>query len=86
MGGIKMNYVLIVFASFATANRVKSLLQKDFNIASDVIQTPGEIKLKSCSYSLKISRKHMDTAWNIVVKNGLSSKGVFSADNYSKIK
>jgi len=86
MGGIKLNYVLIVFSSFATANRVKSLLQKNYNIKSEVVQTPGEIKLKSCSYSLRLNRNNMDTAWNIVVKNGLSSKGVFSNENYSKLK
>lgn len=81
-----MNYVLIVFASFATANRVKSLLQKNYNITSELIQTPSQIKIKSCSYSLKLKRNYMDTAWNIVTKNALSSKGVFCAENYSKIK
>ncbi len=81
-----MNYVFIVFSSFATANRVKSLLQKNFDIKSELMQTPSQIKTKSCSYCLKLKRDHMDTAWNIVTKNGLSSKGVFSAENYAKLK
>ena len=81
-----MNYVLIVFSSFATASRVKSLLQKNFNIASELMQTPGKIGVKSCTYSLKLPKSHMETVWNIVQKNGLSSKGVFSYTDYSKLK
>lgn len=81
-----MNYVFIVFSSFATANRVKSLLQKNFDIESELMQTPSQIKGKSCSYCLKMRQSNMDTAWNIVKKNGLSSKGVFSAENYVKLK
>ena len=81
-----MNYVFIVFSSFATANRVKSLLQKNFDIKSELMQTPSQIKEKSCTYCLKLRQSNMDTAWNIVKKNGLSSKGVFSAENYVKLK
>ena len=81
-----MNYVLIVFASFATANRVKNLLHNNYDIASELIQTPGKIGAKSCTYSLKLQKAHMETAWNIVKKNGLSSKGVFSYADYSKLK
>ncbi len=80
-----MNYVLIVFSSFATANRVKSLLQKNFDIKSELMQTPSGITQKSCSYCLKLNKAHMDTAWNIVKKNGLSSKGIFSADGYTRL-
>lgn len=81
-----MNYILIVFASFATANRVKSLLQKNYNIKSELMQTPSGIKVKSCSYCLKTNREHMDLVWDIVTKSSLSSKGIFSADNYKKLK
>ena len=81
-----MNYCFMVFSSFATANRVKSLLLKKHDIKSEIMQTPGEIKLKSCSYCLKINISHLDTAWDIVVRSGLSSKGVFSADDFKKLK
>lgn len=80
-----MNYVLIVFSSFATANRVKSLLEKNFDIKSELMQTPSGVNEKSCSYCLKLKRSHMDTAWNIVKKNGLSSKGIFSAEDYVRL-
>ncbi len=80
-----MNYVLIVFSSFATANRVKSLLQKNFDIHSELMQTPNGINQKSCSYCLKLKQTHMETAWEIVKKNGLSSKGIFSAEDYVRL-
>jgi len=83
---MKLNYILIVFASFATANRVKSLLYKNYNINSEIMQTPGAIKVKSCSYCLKLKYEHMNLVWNIVTQNGLSSKGIFSNDNYTKLK
>ena len=81
-----MNYCFIVFSSFATANRVKSLLLKKHDINSEIMQTPGEIKLKSCSYCLKIKLVHLDEAWDLVTRNALSSKGVFSADDFKKIR
>jgi len=86
VGGIKLNWCFIVFSSFATANRVKSLLLKNHGIKSTIMQTPGEIKLKSCSYCLKINLLHLDTAWDMVVRSGLSSKGVFSAEGFNKIR
>ena len=85
-GGINLNYILVVFASFASANRVKSLLKNKFDITSAVVQTPGSINLKSCSYSLKLSQEHTDTVWDIIEKNKLSSKGIFSASDYSRIR
>lgn len=81
-----MNYILVVFASFASANRVKSLLKNKFNITSAVVQTPGSINLKSCSYSLKLLAEHADTVWNIIKQNKLSSKGIYSASDYSKVR
>ena len=85
-GGINLNYILVVFASLASANRVKSLLNNKFNITSAIVQTPGSINLKSCSYSLKLLSEHTDTVWNIIKQNKLSSKGIFSASDYSKIR
>ncbi|MBQ6895158.1 MAG: DUF3343 domain-containing protein [Clostridia bacterium] len=81
-----MNYILVVFASFATANRVKSLLKTNHNINSAVVQTPGGINIKSCSYSLKLSSDYADLVWNIVKSNKLSSKGIFSDSDYSRIR
>ena len=69
-----MKYVLVVFSSFATANRVKNLLKNKYNINSQILQTPGGINVKSCSYSLKLISAHIDTVWNIVNKNKLSSQ------------
>lgn len=81
-----MNYVYVVFASFATANRVKSLLQKKYNIGSSLMQTPDGINLKSCSYCLKLRYDYADTVWNIICRNGLSSKGIFSCADYVKLR
>ncbi len=81
-----MNYCLIVFSSFASANRVKNLLIKNFDIKSEIIQTPVGINAKSCSYSLKLRLADMDTAWNIVKQNGLSSKGAYSYESYVKLR
>ena len=81
-----MNYSLAVFSSFATANRVKSLLKNKYNINSQIMQTPGGINLKSCSYSLRFLNAHIDTVWNIISSNKLSSKGIFSETNYSKLR
>lgn len=81
-----MNYIIVVFASFAAANRVKSLLKNKFNITSAVVQTPGSINLKSCSYSLKLLAEHTDTVWDIIKKNKLLSKGIFSASDFSRVR
>lgn len=81
-----MNYVYVVFASFATANRVKSLLEKKYNITSWLMQTPSGIKLKSCSYCLKLSSSHIDTVWDIITRSSLSSKGIFSEGSFNKLR
>ncbi len=82
-----MNSVLVVFASVATANRVKSILSKNFGINSFIIQTPKALSSYSgCSYCLRLSREHMNTVWKIVTSNGLSSKGIFDAQDYTKLK
>ena len=52
-----MNYVLVVFASATTANRVKSVLQKKFGIKSVLIQTPKSLNVKGCSFCLKTENK-----------------------------
>ena len=57
-----MNYILIVFASVTTANRIKTLLAKKFGIDSVVIQTPKSIGEKTCSYCLKAKEEHMEMA------------------------
>ena len=81
-----MNYILLVFDSFTTANRVKSLLKNNHNINSAIVQTPGGINVKSCSYSLRLLSAHADLVWNIVRQNGLSSKGIFSEPDYVKVR
>ena len=81
-----MNYVLVVFASATTANRVKSVLQKKFGIKSVLIQTPKSLNVKGCSFCLKTESANVDTIWKIVTDNGLSSKGAFREEDYFKIR
>ena len=81
-----MDYVLITLSSVNSANKVKSLLNKVYNINSDIIQTPSEISQKGCSFSLKIKYRDMDIAWEIISKNKLSSKGIYSFKTLKKIK
>ena len=81
-----MNDILVVFSSFATANRVKNLLKKKHDISSEIMQTPVEIKLKSCGYCLKMPSDCIELVWNIIKKNALSSKGIFSANTYQKLR
>lgn len=81
-----MNYILVVFASFTTANRVKSLLKNNHNINSAIVQTPGGINVKSCSYSLRLLSAHADLVWNIVRQNKLSSKGIFSEADFIRVR
>ena len=42
-----MEYVLIVFSSLTTANKIKSELEKKYSIKSRVIQTPKNIPVKT---------------------------------------
>lgn len=81
-----MNYVLIVFASATTANRVKSVLRKNFGVDSSLIQTPKALNVSGCSYCLKLKKEHMNTVWNIITENGLSSKGIFRDKDYAKLR
>ncbi len=82
-----MNNVLIVFASATSANRVKSVLRKSFGIDSALVQTPKALNISSgCSYCLKMRAEHLETAWKLVVSNGLSSKGAFDSKDYRKLK
>ena len=80
-----MNNILIVFASLTTANKVKSELEKRFGISSKVMQTPGAIKLKSCSYCLRISDDNLNTALGFIKENDVRTKGAYRESDYSKI-
>lgn len=81
-----MNYILVVFASVTTANRLKSLIRKKYGIESTIVQTPGSIRLKGCSYALKMEGKYADTVWKIITDSGLSSKGIYTEGDYLKIR
>lgn len=80
-----MEYVLIVFSSLTTANKIKSELEKKYSIKSRVIQTPKNIPVKSCSYCVRISQGDMSKAWNVVKNLDVYTKGVFSEKDYKKI-
>lgn len=80
-----MNNVLIVFASLTTANKVKSELERRFRIYSRVLQTPGGIRLKSCSYCIRISEDNLKTALGFIKENGVQTKGAYRESDYSKI-
>ncbi len=81
-----MNYILVVFTSVTTANRLKSLIQKKYAIESTLVQTPKVIAAKGCGYALKMEEKHTDTVWKIITDSGLSSKGIYTEGDYSKIR
>ena len=83
--GDKMNKVLIVFASVTTANKMKNDLEKKHSIKSVVMQTPGELGLKSCSYCLKINESDLYVAWNMIKDSNVYTKGVYREGDYSKI-
>ena len=80
-----MSKVLIVFASATTANKIKSELERKFSIKSSVVQTPNNIGLKSCSYSVKLSEGDLYTAWNLIKNVNVYTKGVYRESDYSKI-
>ncbi len=80
-----MNYILVVFASVTTANRLKSLIRKKYGIESTLVQTPKSIGVKGCSYALKMEEKYKDIVWQIVTDSGISSKGIFTEEDYKKI-
>ncbi len=77
--------ILIVFASLTTANRIKSLLEKNHSVPSQVIQTPKAIPLKSCSYCLRIKEQYLYQSWNIIKNMDVYTKGVYRESDYSKI-
>ncbi len=81
-----MKFCLIVFASATTANRVKSVLYKKFRINSTLMQTPKALPIVSCSYCLRFSIEHIDTVWDLVTQNGLSTKGIYREMDYEKLR
>lgn len=80
-----MDKVLIIFLSSTGAVKMKSLLEKRYAIPSRVLQTPSKLAEKGCSYSLELNEKHLHTAWSLVKKSGLTSKGVYRKDTLEKI-
>ncbi len=80
-----MSKALIVFASATTANKIKSELERKFSIKSSVVQTPSNIGLQSCSYSIKLSESDLYTAWNLIKNVNVYTKGVYRESDYSKI-
>ena len=80
-----MEYVLIVFLSMTTANKVKSELESKFGIKSNVLQTPKTIPLKSCSYCVRLSKADLKIAWNYINKLDVYTKGVYNESDYSKL-
>ena len=58
-----MEYVLIVFSSLTTANKIKSELEKKYGIKSKVIQTPKSIPIKSCSYCIRLALADSKKSW-----------------------
>ena len=81
-----MNKVLIVFASSTSANQVKRVLSKKYGIKSTLIQAPKALNLSGCSYCLELNREDMETAWQLISANGLSSKGIYDIREYRRIK
>lgn len=81
-----MYNVLIMFASVTTANRVKSVLEKKLGIRSYVVRAPALHGLEGCSYAVKLSSEHLDSAWNMVIRSGVSSKGAYREDNLLQLK
>ncbi len=80
-----MKFVLIVFSSLTTANKIKSELEKRYSIKSKVIQTPKNIPVKSCSYCVKVLESDMSKAWNMVKSLDVYTKGVFGEKDFKKI-
>ena len=80
-----MNYVLIVFASITTANKIKNMLEKKLKIKSKVMQTPKSVPIKSCSYCLRVSEEDLPSVWRLVKSADVYTKGVFRESDYSKI-
>ncbi len=80
-----MEFVLIVFSSLTTANKIKSELEKKYSIKSKVLQTPKNIPVKSCSYCVKVSEADMSKAWNMVKSLDVYTKGVFREKDFKKI-
>ncbi len=80
-----MDKVLIVFLSATGAARIKALLEKKYAIPSKVLQTPSKLSETGCSYSLELSERHLQIAWNLVKNSGLTSKGVYRKGSLVKI-
>lgn len=80
-----MEYVLIVFSSLTTAKKINSMAEKKYGIKSKVLQTPKELPLKSCSYSIKVLEKDYKKIWEMIKSYNVYSKGVFKEKDYSKL-
>lgn len=81
-----MEDILIVFASYTSAVRVKKLLKKKYDIDTLLQQTPADLSADGCSHCLKANVKHTEIIWNIVKQNKLSSKGIYKCSDFSKIR
>lgn len=80
-----MEYVLLVFSSLTTANKIKTEIEKKYSIKSRVMQTPKNVPVKSCSYCLRILYKDAEKVWNFVKSYDVYTKGVYSEKNYNRI-
>ena len=80
-----MDYVLIVFSSLTTANKMNSELTKKFSVNGKVMQTPKGIPLKSCSYCIKLPAANAKTYWEFIKSYNVFTKGMYLERNLTKI-
>lgn len=80
-----MEYVMIVFSSLTTAKKINNMAETKFGIKTKVMQTPKDLPIKSCSYSLRIAEKDYKQVWDLIRNYNVYSKGVYKESDYSKL-
>lgn len=80
-----MEKVLVVFMSATTTARMKSILERKYQIPSRVLQTPSSIAVKGCSHCLEINEKDLRKVWTVVNGLNVTSKGVYRKGSLEKI-
>ena len=79
-----MKYNFIVFGSQTTAIKVMKNIMNNYQIKSEIIQTPKAIKLRSCSYCLKLNDEYTESVLKYLKSSNIYFLGVYDS-NYEKI-
>ena len=74
-----MLYYLIVCRSLTYAQRTATALERA-GITAHILRSPKSVSNEGCSHCVKISRRNLDSALDVLCRSGLEPKRMFSTD------